>query len=533
MKIQARSLFTLIQPILKPLLVLSAFGITANAMAAATPIQSAPFAIQFVKSFSWIYDDSGTGANHDVSMWRPNPAAGYYSLGDVAMGSHSAPITAISIKASTADGLAKPLDYELIWKDSGSGGTHDGSFWSPIAPNGYTCLGHIAVNGYSKPATDVMRCVRSDYVVAVTAASVWDDSGSGASWDAGVWQAQPQAGQGEALLADTFISRRSHSVGDQKFYLLNKKYVQGLGFSTRPTTKEDWELMAQKFAPQIYLHPNEKFFPGDVDTFLANTAIHTYTAGDFRETNAPLGDHDHLEANISPSFLAGKNPQTGSVPMYAVIVNKTAPTSAQYGVKPGNEIIDIVYYTFYPYNRGKYISMPMEVYKSTYYGDHVGDWEHYTVRFVDGFPFQVYMGAHTFGAYDYWGEKGQELNSDAAQGVYHGVAFSAQGSHGIYKTGGSFVYQDLVFTKLTDYTAKGPLWNPNDIRVIWHQEAGHYEAPYDWMNYGGRWGNNESACIDDINLGVTKIHVGVCRLETGPTGPNLKGASDPAALPLE
>ena len=32
------------------------------------------------------------------------------------------------------DLLARPVDYNWIWSDWGSGGTHDGSFWEPVAP---------------------------------------------------------------------------------------------------------------------------------------------------------------------------------------------------------------------------------------------------------------------------------------------------------------------------------------------------------------------------------------------------------------
>ena len=40
--------------------------------------------------FAWIYDDSGTGANDDVAIWRPDLSQypGFYSLGDVTMGSY-------------------------------------------------------------------------------------------------------------------------------------------------------------------------------------------------------------------------------------------------------------------------------------------------------------------------------------------------------------------------------------------------------------------------------------------------------------
>ena len=42
--------------------------------------------------YNWVYDDSGTGARVDFSIWRPKLVSGYYALGDVAKTGHSAVI---------------------------------------------------------------------------------------------------------------------------------------------------------------------------------------------------------------------------------------------------------------------------------------------------------------------------------------------------------------------------------------------------------------------------------------------------------
>ncbi len=50
---------------------------------------------------------------------------------------------------------------------------------------------------------------------------------------------------------------------------------------------------------------------------------------------------------------------------------------------------------FYPYQRGKYINPVL--WDETWYGNHVGDWEHLTVRLVSGRPYRVFLATHGWG----------------------------------------------------------------------------------------------------------------------------------------
>lgn len=156
--------------------------------------------------FEWVYDDSGTGANNDVSIWRAKAERypGYYPLGHIVGVGYSRPQYAVLVR-DQGDALARPLDYTQTWDDRGSGGTHDGSFWKPVAPSGYTCLGHLTVRGYGKPSTDAMRCVNNRYLVRGGALWRWDDRGSGASRDITVYDVS--ASDGNGLAPNTLESR--------------------------------------------------------------------------------------------------------------------------------------------------------------------------------------------------------------------------------------------------------------------------------------------------------------------------------------
>ena len=46
-----------------------------------------------------------------------------------------------------------------------------------------------------------------------------------------------------------------------------------------------------------------------------------------------------------------------------------------YWADKGNDVVDLVYWTYYPYDRGKSVV-------DTIWGNHVGDWEHMSVRLL-------------------------------------------------------------------------------------------------------------------------------------------------------
>mmetsp|Transcript_2965 Transcript_2965/g.6510 ORF Transcript_2965/g.6510 Transcript_2965/m.6510 type:complete len:1386 (+) Transcript_2965:77-4234(+) len=166
---------------------------------------------KFTSNLAFIYNDRGSGADNDFAAWRPQGSSidGWYSLGDVGFSSYGSAFGDGLLVKAPGDILMPPLDYNLIWKDSGSGGDMDGSFWEPIPRTGYTCLGHVAQPNYGKPSTDLIRCIKTRYVVDADKSWLWTDAGSGADWDASVYQVV--AKQPDSLGPNTFITRRSHA----------------------------------------------------------------------------------------------------------------------------------------------------------------------------------------------------------------------------------------------------------------------------------------------------------------------------------
>ncbi len=160
-----------------------------------------------VSAYTWMYDDSGTGADVDLSVWRPQWSDGQVWLGDVAHASHSAPGFGSVVLEDDSAKLRAPVGWELIWRDTGSGGSHDLSLWMPIPSLGFTCLGSVATAGYGAPP-DVpdFRCVHDSFLVPATSSWTWDDAGSGADWDGAVYT----CGGSTGVEPGTFVTRRVH-----------------------------------------------------------------------------------------------------------------------------------------------------------------------------------------------------------------------------------------------------------------------------------------------------------------------------------
>eukprot|EP01104_Vermistella_antarctica_P006575 TRINITY_DN17282_c0_g1_i1.p2 TRINITY_DN17282_c0_g1~~TRINITY_DN17282_c0_g1_i1.p2 ORF type:complete len:266 (-),score=15.05 TRINITY_DN17282_c0_g1_i1:41-838(-) len=173
--------------------------------------------------FSKIWEDAGTSSKpYDGAFFRPNPPGQFHSLGDVVVGKlpeemvqtwwHRKGIVKPDMPAivvrdpsrglahsklyrilntvgilKEADGhdsgddedkegvslLAKPVDFEKIWHDTGKG-AHCGnmSIWRPVPPPNYVTLGHVCTvstkgskDYLEKPPLDVVRCVHESQVL--------------------------------------------------------------------------------------------------------------------------------------------------------------------------------------------------------------------------------------------------------------------------------------------------------------------------------------------------------------------------------
>ncbi|ANS73507.1 hypothetical protein AWM70_02000 [Paenibacillus yonginensis] len=193
--------------------------------------------------------------------------------------------------------------------------------------------------------------------------------------------------------------------------------------------------MLESFAPRIWFAQGEVYFPSSVE--------YTFPYVE-RYLNPNSGNYEFRTKEAL-------NPYNKKLPYFNGDL-QNAPIYAFWVEKDYNNV-DLVYFQFSPYDLGKTVL-------GSEFGDHVGDFERVTVRLAKFVyngqnylkPVQVFYGYHSSGITYRWDEV------DKIGGT-HPVAYSAFGSHGMWKDPGNHVYQDIVIAKLTDVTNQGTSWD--------------------------------------------------------------------------
>ncbi|WP_262140468.1 Vps62-related protein [Pseudomonas sp. Marseille-Q5117] len=237
------------------------------------PIRIDNLLINFTTEFLRIWDTDGLSAK-SASFWRPTPAPdalpGYFPLGDVVtrgLGNiNDERVVAVVCEADIAStdptkgrALRRPDDYELIWKDSGSGSKRDLSIWRPLPPAGYVALGSVCSNDHEKPSLNAVRCVRADLVIGSNSSDlIWDDKGSKARQRVSTWSAVPPT----ALPGEIYLASGS-------FF--------GLGDYTRPASFPVYCLRLQ-IGLQMHTRPSPPVLCGETPTPLDTVDDPSYIA---------------------------------------------------------------------------------------------------------------------------------------------------------------------------------------------------------------------------------------------------------------
>lgn len=213
-----------------------------------------------------------------------------------------------------------------------------------------------------------------------------------------------------------------------------------------------------KYAPLVHLYSEERYFPYDVKKFVTNFHVTWRNGSTYPGTeknmnldklaNLPNSTDLFLTANSDfdsdPEWITGLknkpsliNGEIKDAPATLIVVDK------------GNGWVDAFWFYFYSFNLGPYVMGQGP------YGNHVGDWEHSLVRYYKGEPVIVWMSAHSGGG-GYYYDNLEKYSLDPN----HPIIFSARGTHANYPSVGQHPH-DLPYTILSDFTDRGPLWNPS------------------------------------------------------------------------
>ncbi|CAI8918291.1 conserved hypothetical protein [Pseudomonas sp. IT-347P] len=228
------------------------------------PITHDNLLINFTTEFHRVWSTNGSKVKPGA-FWRPTPARdalpGYFPLGDQFMFSNfningemvSAVVCEKDLNGernSKGNALAKPADFELVWKESSTSSATRASIWRPIAPVGYVAMGLVCANDHSKPSLNTIRCVRADLVVEAKVGDLlWNDKGTGAKLSFSAWAIEPPTAEpGEICFAPgTFVGVPTYS----------KPTTPGTAYALRMQIPLQIKAAPQAPALTGYAHPGD------------------------------------------------------------------------------------------------------------------------------------------------------------------------------------------------------------------------------------------------------------------------------------
>ncbi|XWS27561.1 hypothetical protein CRYUN_Cryun26dG0126500 [Craigia yunnanensis] len=431
--------------------------------------------------------------------------------------------------------LKQPIDYSLVWSGESLKIKQDGNgyIWVPIAPEGYQAVGYVVTNTQDKPSLNKIRCVRSDFTnQSETYTWIWGPGKEINSKELNVFGLRPinRGSQDMGVCVGTFVAQNPNSGSTNPLPCL--KNVKS-NISCMPNLPQI-ETLFQAYSPWIYFHPDETYLPSSVNWFFVNGAL-LYTKG---EEPKPV--------SIEPT---GSNlPQGGSndgnywldLPMDEATKERVKKGDLQNSqvylhVKPmlGATYSDIAIWVFYPFNgpakaKVEFINIPLGK-----IGEHVGDWEHVTLRAsnFNGELHSMYFSEHSGGSW----VNASELEF---QGGNKPCTYSSLHGHAMYSKPG-LVLQGSGGIGIRNDTAKSKILMDTGLQfsLVAAEYLGSTIVEPPWLNYFREWGPKFSYDLADEIKKVEKLLPGKLKSafekfvkslpnevlgQEGPTGPKMK-----------
>ncbi|XP_019456831.1 PREDICTED: uncharacterized protein LOC109357362 isoform X2 [Lupinus angustifolius] len=433
--------------------------------------------------------------------------------------------------STTKSTLKQPLDYTLVWNSASLKINQDSPayIWLPTAPDGYKSVGHVVTTTPSKPSLDKIRCVRSDLTEQCETYSwIWGSNGFN------VFDVRPsnRGTQASGVRVGAFVAQNGGSTSPLSIACL--KNING---NTKPMPNlQQIEAIVKAYSPSIYLHPDEGYLPSSVNWFFSNGAL-LYKKG---QESTPLS----IAPNGTNLPQGGNNDGAYWLDLPAENANKERvkkgdlPSSKAYiHVKPmlGGTFTDIAMWVFYPFNgparaKVKFIN----TIKLGRMGEHVGDWEHVTLRVsnLNGELWQVYFSQHNRGS---WIEASQiEFQSSNKPVVYSSLHGHASYPH----AGLNLLGNEGNGIGIRDDSAKsGLVMDMEAYELVSAEYLGSVVIEPPWLNFFRAWGPKIDYDIENELKNAEKILFGKLKREfdnivralpsevlreEGPTGPKVK-----------
>jgi len=142
-----------------------------------------------VSDYDAVWNDRGSGANQDVSVWRPRVPAGCHLIGMTAKNGHSRPTFPTLVIRAGGREIAPPERFDLVWWQER--GRRRFWCWRPIPPAGYVSLGDVGTTSENPPSHKDVACVALACLSPnrqPLGGQIWNDRGGGAPRDAAFFE---------------------------------------------------------------------------------------------------------------------------------------------------------------------------------------------------------------------------------------------------------------------------------------------------------------------------------------------------------
>ncbi|XP_027339090.1 uncharacterized protein LOC113852892 [Abrus precatorius] len=489
-----------------------------------------------VSTFNKVWSTHGGGPdNQGFTLFEPTGIPqGFFMLGSYSQPNNK-PLFGwvlvakdVSTNASNPT-LKQPIDYTLVWNSASLKINQDGPIyvWLPTAPNGYKPVGHVVTTTPDKPSLDKIRCVRSDLTdQCETNSWIWGSDSFN------VYDVRPsnRGIQAPGVPVGTFNAQNGGNTNPSSIACLKNtntlpKYMPNL---------QQIKAILQVYPPSMYLHPDEEYLPSSVNWFFSNGAL-LYKKG--QESNpvtvAPNGTNLPQDPNNDGAYWLDLPADATNKERVKKGDLQSAKTYVH--VKPmlGGTFTDIALWVFYPFNGPARAKVEFITVKLGKIGEHVGDWEHVTLRVsnFNGQLCQVYFSQHSKGT---WVDSSQlEFQS----GSNKPVVYSSLHGHASYPHAGLNL-QGADSIGIRNDTAKGDMvMDMGAFELVSAEYLGSAVIEPSWLNYFREWGPKIDYNIDEELKKIEKVLPGKLKSalekiikglpsevlgEEGPTGPKVK-----------
>ncbi|KAG6476547.1 uncharacterized protein LOC122024599 [Zingiber officinale] len=434
--------------------------------------------------------------------------------------------------------LVEPVDYAIIWSSNDFSDDYDRGcsyFWLPIPPEGYRALGIFVTSGPDKPSIEEVRCVRVDLTDSSEAHELMIDlEAIFPHLPCQVWKMRPSSRGlwGTGVSVGTFCCNTDLSSRDK----LSVHCLKNLDSSLNGMPNlEQIHALIQHYGPTLMFHPKEVYLPSSVSWFFENGAtLHKKGAKageiiDVKGSNLPLGGQNDGEYWIDlpddddnkDSFIKKGNIETAELYVH---------------VKPamGGTFTDISMWIFCPFNGPATIKVGAANFSLSKVGQHVGDWEHYTLRIsnFNGELWSIYFSQHSGG--EWVDAPGLEFI-----GGNKAVVYSSKSGHASFPHQGNYLQgSEKLGIGIRNDAARSKFFVDSSTRyqIVAAEYLGDVEEPF-WLQYMRGWGpsikyNSRSEIDRILSFLPFSIRNAVKNIfnslpmelygEEGPTGPKEK-----------